>query len=128
MGLQNQREEYSVLDKKGMYLIKYEKILCWVPRNCEELLKILQEKVCVTKKIAVCCIKYDFHSRKVLQQKKDVWWVEETVKIGFDLQKNIWIRIKKFWKDVIWSDETKMYLFGSDGNTRVWRKVNWWNN
>ena len=25
MSLENQREEYSVLDKKGMYLIKYEK-------------------------------------------------------------------------------------------------------
>jgi len=46
------------------------------------------------------------------------------VKIGFDLQKNIWIRVKKIWKDVIWSDETKIYLFGSDGNTRLWRKVN----
>jgi len=71
--------------------------------------------------------KYDFHGGKVQQQKKDVWWVEETVKIGFDLQKNIWIRVKKIWKDVIWSDETKIYLFGSDGNTRLWRKVNWWN-
>jgi hypothetical protein len=46
------------------------------------------------------------------------------VKIGFDLQKNTWIRIKKKLKDVIWSDETKMYLFGSDGKARVWRKVN----
>jgi hypothetical protein len=25
MSLENQRKEYSVLDKKGMYLIKYEK-------------------------------------------------------------------------------------------------------
>jgi hypothetical protein len=46
------------------------------------------------------------------------------MKIGFDLQNNIWIRIKKFWKDVIWSDETKIYLFDSGGNTRVWTEVN----
>ena len=71
--------------------------------------------------------KYDSHGRKVEQQKKYVWWVEETVKIGFNLQKNIWISVKKIWKDVIWSDKTKIYLFGSDGNTRVWRKVSWWN-
>ena len=31
---------------------------------------------------------------------------------------------KKNWKDLISSDETKIYLFGSDGNTRVRRKVN----
>jgi len=58
--------------------------------------------------------KYDFRGRKVQQNKKDLWWVEETVKIGFELQKNIWIRIKN-WKDIIWSDETKIYLFGSLG-------------
>jgi hypothetical protein len=46
------------------------------------------------------------------------------VRIGFYLQKNIWIRIKTNWKDVILPDETKIYLFGSNGNTRVWRKVN----
>ena len=42
--------------------------------------------------------KYDFQGRKVQQQKKGLWWVEETVKIGFDLQKNIWIRLKKIVK------------------------------
>ena len=26
------------------------------------------------------------------------------------------------WKKVLWSDETKINLFGSDGITRVWRK------
>ena len=30
-------------------IIKYEKILDWVSQNCEELLKILQGKLCVTK-------------------------------------------------------------------------------
>jgi hypothetical protein len=39
MSPENQREEYSVLEKKGMYLIKYKKILGRVSRNCEELLK-----------------------------------------------------------------------------------------
>ena len=29
-----------------------------------------------------------------------------------------------FWQNVIWSNETKINLFGSDGITRVWRKVN----
>ena len=127
MSLENQREEYSVLDKKCMYFIKHEKILGWVPRNCEELLKILQEKLCVTKTIRCMLHKYDFYGRKVQQQKKDVWWVEETVKIGFDLQKKYLDKGKKIWKDVIWSYETKIYPFGSDGNTKLWRKVNWWN-
>lgn len=27
------------------------------------------------------------------------------------------------WKKIIWSDETKILLFGSDGITRVWRKA-----
>ena len=39
--------------------------------------------------------KYDFHGRKVQQQKKDVWWVEETVKIGFDFQKKSLCKGKK---------------------------------
>lgn len=33
-----------------------------------------------------------------------------------------WIKIPmSFWKRVIWSDETKINLFKSDGNTWVWR-------
>ncbi|GAV06174.1 hypothetical protein RvY_16201 [Ramazzottius varieornatus] len=27
-----------------------------------------------------------------------------------------------FWNNVLWSDETKIHLFGSDGMVRVWRK------
>jgi hypothetical protein len=27
-----------------------------------------------------------------------------------------------FWKKVLWSDETKINLFGSDGCTRVWKR------
>jgi hypothetical protein len=27
-----------------------------------------------------------------------------------------------FWKRVIWSDETKVNLFGSDGKSQVWRR------
>ena len=63
MNIENQREEYSALEKKGMYLIKYEKIVGWVPRNCEELLKI-QGKLCVTKQFAVCCISMTFMVKK----------------------------------------------------------------
>lgn len=46
--------------------------------------------------------------------------------------KNIKLRLKwakkhatwsiEDWKNVIWSDETKIQLFGSDGITRAWRK------
>jgi hypothetical protein len=60
MSLEIEREEYSVVEKKGMYLITYEKILGRVPWNCEELLKILQGKLCVTKQFAVCCINMAF--------------------------------------------------------------------
>ena len=56
MSQENNREEFSVPEKKGMYLTKYEKILGWVPRNCEELLKILQGKLFVTKQFAMCGI------------------------------------------------------------------------
>jgi len=36
-----------------------------------------------------------FMVEKSNNNKKDIWRVEETVKIGFDLLKNIWIKIKK---------------------------------
>ena len=44
--------------------------------------------------------KYDFHGRKVKK------------KTTFGKQKED--KDTKNWKDVIWSDETKMYLLGSD--------------
>ena len=31
---------------------------------------------------------------------------------------------KEFWNHVIWSDETKINVFGPDGGTRVWRQPN----
>ena len=31
---------------------------------------------------------------------------------------------KEFWDHVIWSDETKINMFGPDGGTRVWRQPN----
>jgi hypothetical protein len=58
MSLENQREEYSVLENKGMYLIKYEKILGWVSRNCEELLK---RKTMCNQTIRRMLHKYGFH-------------------------------------------------------------------
>jgi DNA-binding CsgD family transcriptional regulator len=33
------------------------------------------------------------------------------------------LRPKEFWKKVIWTDETKLCLFSSDGKTWVWRRV-----
>ena len=42
--------------------------------------------------------KYDFYGRKVQQNKKDLLRVEETVKIGFDFQKNILIRVRHIGK------------------------------
>ena len=57
--------------------------------------------------------KYDFHSQKVQQQKKDVWWVEETVKIGSDLQKIIWIKEKKLERPnlVRWNENLSIQLW-----------------
>jgi hypothetical protein len=74
MSLENQREEYSVLEKKGKYLIKYEKILGRVSRNCEELLKILQGKLCVTKQFAVCLISMTFIVEKSKKKEKKTHW------------------------------------------------------
>jgi DNA-binding CsgD family transcriptional regulator len=33
------------------------------------------------------------------------------------------LKPKEFWKKVIWTDETKLNLFSSDGKTRVWRRA-----
>ena len=44
-------------------------------------------------------------------RKDRVWFAEEHL-----------YKDQKFWKNVIWWDETKINLFGSDGITRVWRK------
>ena len=27
-----------------------------------------------------------------------------------------------FWRNILWSDESKFNIFGSDGRRRVWRK------
>ena len=65
MSLEKQREEYSVLEKKGMYLIKIRKN----PRLSAPKLRGIVENT--TRKTMLH--KYDFHSRKVQQQKKYVW-------------------------------------------------------
>ena len=59
------RPERYVLEK-----IRGKKILGCVPRNCEELLKILQEKLCVTKQFAACCISMTFMVEKSNNKRK----------------------------------------------------------
>ena len=73
MILQNQREEYSVLDKKGMYLIKYKKNPRLSAPKLRGIVENTTRKTMYYQTICLMMHKYDFHSRKVQQQKKDVW-------------------------------------------------------
>ena len=65
--------------------------------------------------------------RKVLS--KNGYHGRMTRKRPFVSMKNRAVRLHvskghEFWKNVLWSDETKINLFGSYGVHRVWRKVN----
>jgi transposase len=43
-------------------------------------------------------------------------------KIRFEWAKKFLLKPKEYWKKVLWSDETKINLFCSDGRTLVWRR------
>ena len=62
MSLENQREEYSVQEMKGMNLIKYEKILGAKLQGIVE--NTTRETMC-NQTIRRVLHKYDFHGRKV---------------------------------------------------------------
>ncbi len=56
--------------------------------------------------LMACDIKYPFFSRNLTSAESCLKWIKIPM---------------SFWKRVIWSDETKINLFKSDGNTWVWR-------
>ena len=65
--------------------------------------------------------KYGFHSR-IARKRPFISRKNRKDRIRFakeHLQKG-----QEFWNSVLWSDETKVNLFGSDRVTRVWRKAN----
>ncbi|CAF3389221.1 unnamed protein product [Rotaria socialis] len=35
-----------------------------------------------------------------------------------------WLKPKQFWDSILWSDESKFNLFGSNGRQIVWRQTN----
>ena len=72
MSLENQREEYSVLDKKGTYLIKYEKNPRLSAPKLRGIVENTTRKTMCNQTIRHMLHKYDFHSGKVHQQKRDV--------------------------------------------------------
>ena len=90
MSLENQREDYSVLDKKGMYLIKYEENTRLSAPKMRGIVENTRKTMC-NQTIRRVLLSMTF---MVENSKKDLSCVEKTMKIGFDLQKNIWIRIR----------------------------------
>ena len=62
-----------MLDKKGMYLIKYEKNPRLSTPKLRGIVQNTTRKTMCNQTSRRVFHKYDFHSRKVQQQKKDVW-------------------------------------------------------
>ena len=62
-----------MLDKKGMYLIKYEKNPRLSAPKLRGIVENTTRKTMCNQTICRKLPKYDFHSLKVQQQKKDVW-------------------------------------------------------
>ena len=65
MSLQNQREECSMLDKKGMYLIKYKKNPRLSALKLRGIVENTTRKTMCNQTIRPVLHKYDFHGRKV---------------------------------------------------------------
>ncbi len=49
---------------------------------------------------------------------------EQNRKILLQFARERYLKQETWWTDVIFCDESKFYLFGSDGRTMVWRKPN----
>jgi transposase len=63
-----------------------------------------------------------FNGFKACKPKKVPLTKEINKKLRLKFAKEYIVKPKKFWEKVIWSDETKINLFCSDGYTLVWRK------
>ena len=72
MSLQNQREEYSVLEKKDKK-IKYEQNPRLSGPKLRGIVENTTRKTMCNQTIHRVLHKYDFHSRKVQEQRKGVW-------------------------------------------------------
>ena len=44
-------------------------------------------------------------------------------KTRLEFAKNILKKPEKFWKNILWTDETKIYLYQNDWKRRVWRRL-----
>jgi hypothetical protein len=64
---------------------------------------------------------YDYHGR-MARKKPFISVVNRKKRLEF--AKMHLNKPKEFWYNVIWSDESKFNIFGSDGRQLVWRKVN----
>lgn len=63
--------------------------------------------------------KNEFHARTPLK-KPYISMKNQCKRLQYAL--NYVSKILSFWDSIIWSDETKVNLFGSDGHKKVWRK------
>jgi transposase len=64
---------------------------------------------------------YDYHGR--MARKKPFTSVVNRQK-RLEFAKMHLKKPKEFWYDIIWSDQSKFNIFGSDGRQMVWRKMN----
>jgi transposase len=86
------------------------------------LAKIVQEKfgMIINTKTIKRVIKKDGYNAR---SPRKVPLINEKIKISrVEIAKKFLMKPFEYWKTVIWSDETKINLFGSDGKSSVWRK------
>lgn len=61
---------------------------------------------------------------KNFRAKKKPFISKRNIKKRMDFAKEHIHKDQSFWNKVLWSDESKFNVFGSDGRIRVWRKTN----
>lgn len=78
------------------------------------------------KKVSLQTIRRCIHNHGFFGRiaRKKPWVSNKNRKMRLDFASNYILKEEDYWSDVIFCDESKFNLFGSDGRPRVWRKVN----
>ncbi len=76
--------------------------------------------VCVSKST----IKRRLHRVNTEGSPQDVnhWWASQNRKARLEFAKRHLKKPSQFWNNILWTDETKINLYQSDGKRRVWRR------